>query len=133
PHTATYIESPAEVAALLDSTDPDVVKICLDTGHAVVGGGDPVELARTARDRIAHLHLKDVDPHVLERVRARELSVEQAWEQGLFCPLGNGAVDFDAVLAELGDYDGWAVVEQDRVVVRADDLDAVREIEVRNL
>jgi inosose dehydratase len=109
------------------------VKICLDTGHAVVGGGDPVELARTARDRIAHVHLKDVEPRVLERVRARELTVEQAWERNLFCPLGDGCVDFDAVLAELGDYAGWAVVEQDRVAVRIDDLDAVRDIEARNL
>jgi inosose dehydratase len=133
PHTATYIESPAEVEALLDSTDPDVVKVCLDTGHAVVGGGDPVELARTARDRIAHLHLKDVDPRVLERVRTRELSVEQAWEQGLFCPFGEGAVDFGAVLSELEGYEGCAVVEQDRVAVRVDDLAAVRDVELGNL
>jgi len=133
PHTATYIESPEEVAALLDSTDPEVVKICFDTGHTVVGGGDPVELARTARDRIAHLHLKDVEPRVLDRVRTRELTVEEAWAQNLFCPLGEGCVDFDAVLAALGDFEGWAVVEQDRVAVRVDDLDAVRDIEMRNL
>ena len=133
PHTATYIESPAEVEALLESTDPDVVKICLDTGHTVVGGGDPVELARRARDRIAHLHLKDVNPRVVERVRAQELSVEEAWEQGLFCPFGEGVVDFGAVLAELEGYDGWAVVEQDRVAVRVDDLGMVRDVEVGNL
>jgi len=133
PHTATYIESPAEVEALLESTDPDVVKICLDTGHTVVGGGDPVELARGARDRIAHLHLKDVNARVVERVRAQELSVEEAWEQGLFCPFGEGVVDFGAVLSELEGYDGWAVVEQDRVAVRVDDLGMVRDAEVANL
>ena len=133
PHTGTYIESPEEVAALLAATDPDVVKICFDTGHTVVGGGDPLELARLARDRIAHIHLKDVEPRVLERVRSRELTVEQAWEQNLFCPLGEGAVDFAAVLAELGDYDGWTVIEQDRVAVRSEDLDSVRAIEAANL
>jgi inosose dehydratase len=133
PHTATYIETPEEVAALLDATDPEIVRICLDTGHTVVGGGDPVELARSARDRIAHLHLKDVDSRVLERVRDRELTVEEAWEHGLFCPLGEGAVDFASVFAELEDYDGWAVVEQDRVAVRLDDLDSVRAVEKRNL
>ena len=133
PHTATYIESPDEVAALLEATDPDVVKICLDTGHTVVGGGDPVGLARSIGARIAHLHLKDVDPRVLERVRSQELSVEQAWEQGLFCAFGDGAVDFAAVLAELENYDGWFVVEQDRVAVRIEDLDSVRDVEVRNL
>jgi inosose dehydratase len=133
PHTATYVESPEEVAGLLEATDPEVVKICLDTGHTVVGGGDPAELARASRDRIAHLHLKDVDPRVLGRVRSQELTVEQAWGQGLFCPFGEGVVDFAAVLAELDSYGGWAVVEQDRVAVRLDDLDSVRNVEVRNL
>jgi len=133
PHTATYIESPEEVAALLDATDSGLVKLAFDTGHTVVGGGDPVELVREARDRITHLHLKDVDPGALARVRSQELTVEQAWDAGLFCPFGEGAVDFPAVLAALGDFDGWAVVEQDRVAVQLVDLDSVREVEVRNL
>lgn len=130
PHTATYIESPDEVAALLDATD---VSIAFDTGHCVVGGGDPVEFVRTARDRISHLHLKDVDPTVLARVRSQELTVEQAWESGLFCEFGIGTVDFPAVLAALDGFPGWAVVEQDRVAVQVDDLPAVRAVEERNL
>jgi inosose dehydratase len=130
PHTATYIESPDEVAALLEATD---VSIAFDTGHTVVGGGDPVGLAREARDRISHLHLKDVDPGVLARVRSQELTVEQAWESGLFCEFGTGAVDFPAVLEALGSFDGWAVVEQDRVAVRVEDLPEVRAVEERNL
>jgi inosose dehydratase len=133
PHTATYIESQEEVAALLEATDPAVVRLAFDTGHCVVGGGDPVAFAREHGDRIAHLHLKDVDPQVLERVRTQELTVEEAWEQGLFCEFGTGAVDFRAVLAELPGFAGWAVVEQDRVAVRVDDLPAVRAVEERNL
>jgi inosose dehydratase len=133
PHTGTWIESAEEVAALLDATDPDVVKLCVDTGHAVVGGSDPAELVRATRERIAHVHLKDVDPAVLALVRSQELTVEQAWERGLFCPFGEGAVDFAAVLAALEGYDGWLVVEQDRVAVRVEDVDAVRVIEERNL
>jgi len=133
PHTATYIEGPEEVAALLESTDARLVKIAFDTGHCVVGGGDPVAFARDYGDRIAHLHLKDVDPRVLDRVRSQELTVEEAWEQGLFCEFGTGAVDFAAVLAALPGYEGWAVVEQDRVAVGADDLPAVRAVEERNL
>jgi inosose dehydratase len=133
PHTATFIESPDEVAALLEATDPSLVKIAFDTGHTIVGGGDPVELARFARDRISHLHLKDVDPSLLARVRSQELSVEEAWDHGLFCPFGEGAVDFGAVLAELDGFDGWAVVEQDRVAVSVADLDEVRSVEARNL
>jgi inosose dehydratase len=133
PHTATYIESAEEVARLLEATDPNVVKIAFDTGHTVVGGGDPVQLARLARDRITHLHLKDVDTDVLARVRSNELTVELAWEQGLFCPFGEGAVDFGAVLRELAPFAGWAVVEQDRVAVQPDDLETVRAVELRNL
>jgi inosose dehydratase len=109
------------------------VRLCFDTGHTVVGGGDPVELARTARDRIAHLHLKDVDTRVLDSVRDGRLSVEEAWEKGLFCAFGEGAVDFGAVLSELDGFDGWMVIEQDRVAVRVDDLESVRDVEARNL
>lgn len=132
PHTATYIEGPDEVAALLELTSAD---ICFDTGHCVVGGGDPLAFVRLAGERITHLHLKDVDPDVLARVRSRELTVEEAWEQGLFCPFGAGSVDFAAVLSapELSGLDGWVVLEQDRVAVRNDDLASVRAVEERNL
>ena len=132
PHTATYVEGPEEIAALLELTD---VGICFDTGHCVVGGGDPVEFARAAGGRINHLHLKDVDPNILDRVRSQELTVEEAWEQGLFCPFGEGSVDFAAVLSApaLSGLDGWVVLEQDRVAVRQDDLAEVRRVEERNL
>jgi len=133
PHTATYVESPEEVAALLAATDPAVVKIAFDTGHCIVGGGDPVAFVREHGDRIAHLHLKDVDPSVLARVRSQALTVEEAWEQGLFCEFGTGAVDFPAVLGELDGFSGWAVVEQDRVAVQVADLPEVRAVEERNL
>ena len=133
PHTATYIENPDEIAALLDATDPELVTLAFDTGHTVVGSGDPVELARAARDRITHVHLKDVDPAALARVRSGELTVEEAWDAGLFCPFGEGSVDFPGVLAALQGFDGWAVVEQDRVAVQLDDLGSIREVEERNL
>jgi inosose dehydratase len=86
-------------------------------------------------DRIAHLHLKDVDPVLLERVRSGEITVEQAWDAGLFCPIGEGMVDLAAVLAlpELQGFDGWTVLEQDRVAVGASDLEAVRRVEAENL
>lgn len=131
-HTATHVETPEEIAAFLERTD---VGICFDTGHALVGGGDPVEIARLCGARIEHLHLKDVDGAILERVRRGELDIEQAWDGGLFCDFGEGAVDFAAVLAlpELERFSGWTVLEQDRVAVRVDDLPAVRAVEARNL
>jgi inosose dehydratase len=131
-HAATHVETPDEIAAFLDGTD---VAVCFDTGHALVGGGDPLEVARLCGPRIAHLHLKDVDGPTLERVRAGELDLEQAWADGLFCPFGRGAVDFAAVLAlpELAGFEGWIVLEQDRVAVRVGDLTAVQVVEQGNL
>jgi inosose dehydratase len=112
-HAGTYVESPAEIEALLEYTD---VGVCYDTGHALVGGGDPVEVARLCRGRTEHVHLKDVDPVTLS-----------------YCPFGEGAVDFDAVLVELSGYDGWTVLEQDRIAVRVEDLAGVRAVEASNL
>jgi inosose dehydratase len=131
-HAGTYVETPEEIAAVMDGTD---MPLCFDTGHAVVGGGDPVELARTYAGRIEHLHLKDVDPVVLARLRSGKATLEQAWGDGIFCPLGEGMVDVHAVLAlpELQDFDGWIVLEQDRVAVPADELPAIRAAEHANL
>lgn len=131
-HAGTYFETADEVERLLAGTD---VSICFDTGHALVGGTDPVELLRLCGARVTHLHLKDVDGELLERVARGELGLEAAWDQGLFCPFGEGEVDFGAVLAspELAAFAGWAVLEQDRVAVRVDDLADVRAVEESNL
>ncbi len=123
-HAGTRVETPAEIEALLAQTD---VGVCYDTGHALVGGGDPVDVMRICAGRIEHLHLKDVDPAKLD------LPLDRAWEEGIFCPFGEGAVDFASVLAELGGYAGWTVLEQDRVAVRVEDLPAVRAVEASNL
>jgi inosose dehydratase len=130
PHAATYFETPHEVEWLLGESD---VGICLDTGHSVIGGADPIELAELCGERLAHLHLKDVDAGILERLRAGALDIERAWEQGLFCPFGEGAVDLPGFLAldRIRSFDGWIVLEQDRFAVRRD-LVKVREVERRN-
>jgi inosose dehydratase len=131
-HTGTYFETPEEIAVLVDRTD---VSLCFDTGHAAVGGGDPVELARIYAERIGHLHLKDVDPALLARVRGCEVPFEQVWGEGLFCPVGEGMVDVRAVLAlpQLKGFDGWIVLEQDRTAVVEGGLEAVRAVEEANL
>ncbi|MGH2971151.1 MAG: sugar phosphate isomerase/epimerase family protein [Gaiellaceae bacterium] len=131
-HAGTAIETPAQLEALLAHTD---VGICFDTGHALVGGGDPVDVARMCGGRIEHLHLKDVDSSLLARLHAGEVPLHQAWADGIFCPFGDGAVDFAAVLAlpGLAGYAGWTVLEQDRVAVRPEDVPAVRAVEERNL
>ena len=134
PHAATYVESPEETEAILVRT-PDELGLCIDTGHTVVGGGDPVELARLHADRLVHLHLKDVDGAVLARLRAGEIDMNEAWRTGIFCPFGDGVVPLREFLAlpEVRGLDGYAVLEQDRMAVTVDDLPAVRAIEEQNL
>ena len=133
PEVGSFIESPVEIEAFLDRVERDVLGLCLDTGHTLIGGGDPVALARDWAERLRHVHLKDVSADVLARLRDGSLDVETAWEEGLFCTFGDGEVDLTGFLAELGSYDGWLVVEQDRIAVRVDDVDTVREAERRNL
>ena len=112
PHYGTEIESPEQVQRFLEGCD---TALCLDTGHSMVGGGDPVELTESAAGRIRHVHLKDVDQGLAERVVAGTLDYEKAVREGLYRPLGDGDVDVRSVLEVMDGvgYDGWYVLEQD--------------------
>lgn len=114
-HCAGFVETPDEVARLLDSTDPETVGLCLDTGHYVYGGGDPLEGLRRHGARVRYVHFKDVAPEVLAQARAEGWDYFRAVAAGVFCELGRGCVDFSGVVTALRAlrYDGWAVVEQD--------------------
>ena len=115
PHCAGWVETPDEIARLLDLTALEVLSLCFDTGHYTYGGGEAVDgLARFA-GRVGHVHFKDCDPVVAERARAAGWDYFEAVRRGVFCELGWGAVDFPGVLRGLGQlgYRGWIVVEQD--------------------
>lgn len=115
PHVGTMVENAEEVDRVLTGC---TIGLTLDTGHLLVGGADPVELARTATDRIRHTHLKDVRADVAERVRARELTYTGGVSQGLYVPLGQGDVDVAAIVQALegAGYRGWYVMEQDTIL-----------------
>jgi inosose dehydratase len=116
PHAGTFVETPEEVANLMAATDPGLVPLCLDVGHWLVGGGDPVAALDAFGERITHVHLKDVDPEVLGRLRDGELgSFTEAIRARLFTELGSGILDLDGCLGALAarDYRGWLMVEQD--------------------
>lgn len=114
-HCATYVEAPWEIDALMRGTSTELIGLCLDTGHCTYGGGDPLELLRDHRDRVWHVHFKDCAIGVADDARREGWDYIQAVRAGVFCELGQGSVDFAAIVAELGrtGYQGWIVVEQD--------------------
>jgi inosose dehydratase len=114
-HCATFVETPDEIDALMEWTDPDLVGLCLDTGHATYGGGDPAAILERYGSRVRHVHFKDCSRQVAAAARSEGWDYVRAVRHGLFCELGQGQVDFGAILTRLGDarYNGWIVVEQD--------------------
>jgi inosose dehydratase len=115
PHYGTVIERDDQLWRFLDGSDTG---LCLDTGHLVIGGSDPVEVAEQAADRVKHVHLKDVDREVAGRLGAREIGFKEAARSGAFRPLGEGDVDIGRLveLLEGAGYSSWYVLEQDIVV-----------------
>ena len=131
PHAATHIESETETDAILARTD---IALCVDTGHMVVGGADPVAFAKRHGSRLRHVHLKDVDADVLARLGRGEVDMDEAWPLGIFCEFGAGVVPLAEFLAlpEVRSLDGYGVIEQDRVAVTLGDMPTVRASDERN-
>ena len=109
--TGTRIEAPWEIEKVLELTS---IGLCLDTGHLLLGGGDPVRAMRDWRQRVNHLHLKDARRSVVEGIVREAAPVAEIWRRRAFCRLGEGDLDVEAMLEQLRDsYSGWIVVEQD--------------------
>ncbi|MGH9107771.1 MAG: TIM barrel protein [Acidimicrobiales bacterium] len=116
PHVGTMVESGEDVQRALEGCS---VPLCLDTGHLLIGGSDPAELARRSPGRIAHVHLKDVDAPMAARVRSGALDYAEAVRKGMYRPLGSGDVDIAGIVDQLesSGYEGWYVLEQDTALV----------------
>jgi len=115
PHVGTLVESSDDVARVLAGSN---IGLCLDTGHLLIGGSDPVQIALQHADRISHVHLKDVRADVARRAMSRELSYTDAVGQGLYAPLGMGDIDLATIVASLeqAGYTGYYVLEQDTIL-----------------
>jgi inosose dehydratase len=112
PHVGTMVESGEETERVLAGSR---IGLCVDTGHLLVGGADPVALTAAHPSRVVHVHLKDVDAGAAARVRAGETTFGAAVREGMFLPLGEGDVGIAEMVRTLEDagYDGWYVLEQD--------------------
>jgi len=115
PHIGTQVETRDEVERFLADSD---LALCLDTGHLMIGGTDPVDLARRHPARIGHVHLKDVRAPIAELVRTGQVGYTHAVGAGMYVPLGDGDVDVPALVRLLtgAGYTGWYVLEQDTVL-----------------
>ncbi|HEX2231820.1 MAG TPA: TIM barrel protein [Thermoleophilaceae bacterium] len=128
PHGGSWVEAPGEIERLLEDTD---VGLLVDTGHLSLGGADPLATLREWRERVNHVHVKDVRLDLL----AEGGDMLATWRRGTFCELGRGGLDLEAFVADLvdGGYDGWVVIEQDRVLTSDEDFQAAAEAQERNL
>jgi inosose dehydratase len=128
PHAGTYLEFRDEIETLDVALDHRL-DFCIDTGHSVYAGIDPVELLRALGTRARYVHMKDINSKTLLEARSQGLGFWDAYRKGIFCVLGQGVVDFPAILRALNEsgYRGWATVEQDaQPGVAADPIGAAK-------
>ena len=115
PHAGGFMDFEPEVERLLAETDPELLKVCVDTGHCTYAGFDPVSFLERHAARVTYVHFKTTDARVKADAIANRTGFYDACGQGIFCNLANGEVDFSAVRQTLLDngFSGWCTVEQD--------------------
>lgn len=124
-HMGTVVQTANETDYMLENTDPEYVSLLFDSGHFAYCGEDPVELVRRYADRIKHVHLKDIRPEVVERVKRENLSFLQGVREGAFTVPGDGCIDFDSIFKILAEnnYEGYMLVEAEQDPKKANPLE----------
>lgn len=117
-HMGTVVQTEAEIDRMMEGTGP-AVHLLLDTGHITWAGGDPVALARRYRDRIAHVHTKDVRSDIARQANAEDWSFLDSVLAGVYTVPGDGSIDYVGVFKEIPDYSGWIVIEAEQDPVKA--------------
>ena len=116
PHAGGYIEFTDEIRRIADDVPQETAGFCLDTGHTLYAGMDPVDTLRAYADRLDYIHFKDIDAAKFAEVMSRRVRFFEACAEGVMCPIGRGCIDYPAIralLTELG-YSGFVTVEQER-------------------
>jgi inosose dehydratase len=117
PHAATYVESPEETRILMNLLEIDLVGLCMDTGHWIVGGGDSAAAIAEYGSRVTHVHVKDVDAEVLRSLISQEIKTMTIAvdDYKMFTPAGVGMLDLRGLFQALDQigFEGWLMSEQD--------------------
>ncbi|WP_254901290.1 myo-inosose-2 dehydratase [Tuberibacillus sp. Marseille-P3662] len=116
PHAGTVVEQKEEVDRLMETTDPNLVHLLYDTGHAYYGNYDPLEQLQNHYDRIKYVHYKDVRQDVLQRMKEQQWDFREGVLEGLFTVPGDGCIDFEPIIKTLMErgYQGWTIVEAEQ-------------------
>jgi inosose dehydratase len=115
PHADSHVETQAQTERFLEETDPRWVNLCLDTGHLAYTRADNVAIIRGYPDRIGYVHIKQMDPAIVERAEREDLAFGQAVALGASCEPPAGLPDIPTVVEALSGLDAelYVVVEQD--------------------
>lgn len=130
-HAATHVETPSEIERFLNDTSIDLT---FDTGHLLLGGGEPLSDYRRWASRINHIHLKDVDRRILEVAKTSSNPIRDVWEKRVFVRLGAGDLELSQMVDDIisNEFSGWLVVEQDVVLMDEDDVERATSDQVAN-
>jgi inosose dehydratase len=112
-HMGSVVQSEDDIHAFMAHTGPSV-HLLLDSGHAVWGGADPAALAKRYRDRISHVHTKDIRNEVRKKSEAEDWSFLKSVLNGIYTVPGDGTIDFVSIFRNLPGYSGWVVLEAEQ-------------------
>ena len=117
----TVVQTAAEIDRLMENTDPELFSLLYASGHLAYCGEDYIGVLKKYANRVKHVHLKDIRPEVIDKVKRENLSFLEGVRLGTFTVPGDGAIDFGPILDILADsgYEGYVLVEAEQDPAKA--------------
>lgn len=124
-HMGTVVQTAKEIDRLMENTDPGKMSLLFDSGHLAYCGEDYIAVLKKHVKRVKHVHLKDIRPDVVAKVKKEKLSFLEGVRLGTFTVPGDGVVDFPAIFKILDEagYQGWLLVEAEQDPAKANPLE----------
>lgn len=80
-----FTTKPDFLAEMLDFVDSPYLRLNMDTGNSFIAGQDPVAFATRFKDKITHVHVKDVSESLAASVRGDQTGIAVSQ-----CSIGDG-------------------------------------------